>query len=228
MPRLLVFAKEPQPGRVKTRLAATIGAEAAADLAWALLEDTCRLARSAADAAGARLELHHAPREVTQRLRDLAQSCRCDLIPQGDGSLGERLAAGLAPDTQARLALGSDAPDLPLSLLERAFQALEGEGAAVAAPAPDGGYVLLGLGPKAPSAALAETSIRWSSETTLADTRAVLAAAGSPLELLGGWSDVDDLADLEALEERLRLADGVAPATRGWLERWRERGSETP
>jgi uncharacterized protein len=224
--RLLVFAKEPQPGRVKTRLAAAIGPEAAADLAWALLEDTCQLALRAARACGAELELHHSPNEPGPRLRELARELDCRLIAQSRGSLGERLASGLAPDARARIALGSDAPDLPQALLEQAFAALEVPEAAVAAPAPDGGYVLLGLGRAAPADALADPAIRWSSATTLGDTRAVLEGAGSPLTLLSGWSDVDDLADLEALEERLTCAKGAAPATRAWLARWRS--AQTP
>ena len=223
-----MFAKEPQPGRVKTRLAASIGAEAAADLAWALLRDTCRLARAAADATGARLELHHAPSQPGPELRELARAFACELVAQRPGSLGERLAAGLEPDDSGRVALGSDAPDLPPALLEQAFLALEEPGAAVAAPAPDGGYVLLGLGRGVPASALADSTIRWSSATTLDDTRGALLRAGSELTLLEAWSDVDELADLEALEERLRLTGESAPATEAWLARWRSRLPETP
>lgn len=223
IPRLLIFAKEPQPGRVKTRLAASIGAERAAALAWALLEDTCRLARAAAEAAGARLELHVAPSQPGSALLALAERYGCQVIPQRGQTLGERLAAGLAPEGEARVALGSDAPDLPPALLADAWAGLASADA-LAAPASDGGYVLLGLGPQAPASALAAPSIRWSSESTLADTRAALAAAGSELGLLSGWRDVDEADDLAALELRLQETPGAAPATRAWLESWRPEG----
>ena len=223
-----MFAKEPQPGRVKTRLAASIGAEPAAELAWALLRDTCSLARAAADALGARLELHHAPSDPGPELRELAAAFGCELVAQGPGSLGERLAAGLRPDHSARIALGSDAPDLPRDLLDQAFLALEEPRTAIAAPAPDGGYVLLGLADGASASALADPAIRWSSATTLSDTCSALLRTGSEVARLGGWSDVDELADLEALEERLRSDEGSAPATRAWLLDWRSRSPKTP
>lgn len=217
MRRLLVFCKEPQPGRVKTRLAASIGDEAAADLAWSLLRDTCRLARIAADQVDARLELHHAPASPSPAFRELGASFGCLLVPQIEGSLGERLAAGLAPEGDPRVALGSDAPDLPPGQIVAAFEGLDPQ-LAVASPAPDGGYVLLGLGSAVPALALGSAQIRWSSESTLRDTRASLEASGARFSPpLAGWRDVDEWADLEALADRLGEDPSSAPASAAWL-----------
>ncbi|MBL4847612.1 MAG: DUF2064 domain-containing protein [Planctomycetes bacterium] len=223
MRRLLVFCKEPVPGQVKTRLAASIGAEAAADLAWALLRDTCRLAGVAARRSGARLELHHAPREPGPRLAALLSELGCEARPQSEGTLGERLAAGLSPNEEGRIALGSDAPDLPPEQIVAAFEQLD-SGSALASPAADGGYVLLGLGPETPAQALTSPAIRWSSAHTLADTRAALETAGALwLPPLAGWSDLDEIEDLWALADRLEGCPETAPASAAWIEARRDR-----
>src|SRR4051812_34028986 len=85
---LLVFAKEPAPGKAKTRLAATVGAERAAALALAFLEDTLPHAALAVTAAGARLRIVHAP--ASESARDaldaiaLHLGIACELRPQID------------------------------------------------------------------------------------------------------------------------------------------------
>ena len=223
MRRLLVFCKEPAPGKVKTRLAATIGPESAESLAWALLRDTWRLARLAANASGARLELHHSPPQTGPRFRALIAELGCEAHPQPPGSLGERLSAGLNPDEGTRIALGSDSPDLPAVQIIEAFERLA-PSSALASPAPDGGYVLLGLGPGVPAEALASPAIRWSSPYTLDDTQAALGRAGVAwLPPLAGWQDVDVIEDLWGLAGRLQEAPESAPATAAWIRAERNR-----
>jgi len=206
--RLVIMAKEPRAGQVKTRLAARIGAGPAAGLAQAFLEDTLTRVRGLAD----ELWLCHAPAEISQGFGERCQAIAADLrlVPQVDGGLGARLADALAGEG-LRLALGSDAPDLPLACVHEAVEALRGELDAVAAPARDGGYTLLGLGPGVSSAPLAGP-IRWSHAETWADTRAALAPAR--VGEVTPWDDVDELEDLLAL--CARLDPEACPATAAW------------
>lgn len=216
-PRLLLFSKVPSPGQVKTRLAATIGCAAATELAWALLHDSAQVAQSTAEAIGVRCELHFGrPPEPSPRFERLLAELGLRALPQGPGGLGERLAAGFGGADVPRVAMGSDSPDLPSALIVEAFGVLE-PGAACLAPAGDGGYVLIGLGPGVSAAALADPKIEWSSARTLADTRAALERAGAEVRVLPAWRDVDDAADLAALRERLALDPGAAPRTAAWL-----------
>lgn len=220
-----VFAKEPVPGRVKTRLAGLLGDEGAAGLAGAMLRDALRVAAR----GGARLVLAADDPGGPELVR-AARQAAAELVPQGEGSLGERLARALERDPGApRVVLGGDVPDLPAERLLAAFQALE-RGAAVAlGPAPDGGYHLLGLAAGAPAGFLRDPAIGWGGASALADTQAALARSGAPLAaLLQPWPDVDEPADLAALTERLRAAREAAPATAAWLERAGWPGARPP
>lgn len=213
-PVVLVFCKEPAPGRAKTRLGRVIGHERVTGLAWALLEDTLRLAGR----VGVDLVVVHAPPEPSPALRDLVARVTpgASLEPQSSGDLGQRLHAGLSGRrSRPRVALGSDAPDLPPGRIEAAFAALE-SAQAVLGPAEDGGYYLIGLGAGVGSGFLAH-GIRWSAPTTLHDTRAQAEAAGLRVGLLPSHRDVDDLPALRDLARRAGIEN--APATFAWLER---------
>jgi rSAM/selenodomain-associated transferase 1 len=205
---VVLLTKAPVPGEVKTRLGRQIGMAEAASLAEALLADSLAVAASGAEAANARLAIVHAPDRLSggfeRWLRDRVPTA--ELVPQGSGDLGERLAAALDRFEGQRVALGSDSPDLPPARISEAFEALGGS-EAVLGPTGDGGYYLVGL---CGSASPLRSGIRWSSVHTLADTLAALGGAA----LLAGHDDVDDLVALRALVARR----GGAPATRAWLE----------
>lgn len=215
--QICVFCKEPRLGFSKTRLASEIGAEAAAGAAWAFLEDALAVARRISEGLGAELRVLHAPRQPGERFLALLARVGARAEAQVEGDLGARMAAGLSSGAAPRLALGSDSPDLPAEPLIEAMGRLR-PGSAWTAPAFDGGYVALALGPGASSQAL-RGPIAWSSTTARADTERALAAAG--VEVLApapAWPDVDCAEDLGALRGRLRGApESVAPATRAWL-----------
>lgn len=219
---LLVLTKEPVPGRVKTRLARTVGDAAAASLAWALLTDVLVGASAAAARCRARLEVWHAPDLPSGSLFGLVARAApaARLRPQGVGDLGERLARAFAGASGARVAVGSDAPALPAGALEAAFDGLYEPRAATLGPTADGGYYAIGLG-AALAPELLRGPIRWSTPHAREDTAAALEAAGAaPVALLPPAVDVDDLASLRALAGALGEAPpGVAAATRRWLER---------
>ncbi|MHB1424240.1 MAG: TIGR04282 family arsenosugar biosynthesis glycosyltransferase, partial [Gemmataceae bacterium] len=180
-----LFAKWPEYGTVKTRLA--VG-----DAAWGV-----RVARAFLLDALQRLSAVDAHRLLVftpaDREADFAvlAADRFGLIPQGDGDLGQRLSAffGGQRDVGARavMAVGADSPTLPIEYIERAFAALENADV-VLGPATDGGYYLVGCGPIHPPLF---DNIAWSSGRVLAETVAALVETRWRLALLPPWYDVD-------------------------------------
>ncbi|MEM7247952.1 MAG: TIGR04282 family arsenosugar biosynthesis glycosyltransferase [Acidobacteriota bacterium] len=216
---LTVLARAPEPGRVKTRLARTIGDAPAAELHLAMTLDvlgtvTEWLARRAsavpvlawtgrADAAGPLLAAAQELGVVTER--------------QPEGDLGERIAAAvdrrLDEGRGAALVFGSDAPLLPDSLLDSAASALEQADVGLG-PSPDGGFVVL-ASRRALTGCLG--GVGWGGETARSDTERVLREAGLTVAGCEGAEDVDEQADLERLAARLAVGDGRAPRTAAWL-----------
>jgi rSAM/selenodomain-associated transferase 1 len=205
-PALLVFAKAPLAGAVKTRLAAAIGAERAAAVYRALLETTLACA-AAARAAGIvdRIELWCTPDADHPHLRSLAERHAASRHRQPDGDLGLRMRAAFAdalPRVSSVLLVGTDCPALQPGHIAAAATALATHDAVVV-PAEDGGYVLVGARRPLPFA-----NVRWSTPHALADTLAGFAQAGLACARLAPLWDVDDAADLarwEDLQARARV-----------------------
>jgi rSAM/selenodomain-associated transferase 1 len=189
--RLVVMAKAPVAGAVKTRLIPALGAQGAAQLAERLLERTLDAARGF---DGAALELCCA-RDATHaafRRAGVATSV------QGEGDLGQRMARAFEralARSRAVVLIGTDAPALDAAYLRAAFRALE-SGAAVFGPALDGGYALVGLTRRAP--ALFER-IDWGSSRVMAQTRERAREIGLALAELAPLADIDRPEDLAAL-----------------------------
>jgi len=206
--RLVLFAREPVAGRVKTRLAAALGRGPAAVLYAAFLEDL-----AAVRGPWERVVAHEG--EPGPRLR-AAFGEVWRFVPQGDGDLGERLerAAALAfSEGAGRVVLaGSDAPTLTAREVGAAFDAL-GAADIVFAPAPDGGFSLVGLHPPAEPATLFR-NVAWSTARALSDTRANAERSGLSVASLPELPDVDVAEDLGRLLEALGREPALAPATR--------------
>lgn len=211
-PHILVFAKEPVPGRVKTRLAASVGPERAAELYGAFLGDTVE---ALAAVAGARRLLYFDPPGARDYFAALVPDG--DLLAQPGGDLGARLARGFARSfargAGGVAAIGSDAPHLPVDALEAALEHLRG-GRDVVGPSDDGGYWLIGLARPAPG--LFE-GVPWSTPDVLSATERRAAGLGRELVRVGRTFDVDDGADLERLGELLRARPELCPRTRALL-----------
>ncbi|MFO1324698.1 MAG: TIGR04282 family arsenosugar biosynthesis glycosyltransferase [Burkholderiales bacterium] len=195
LPSLLVFAKEPAPGAVKTRLAADVGAEQAAVVYRELTTLTLAHASAARDARiVGRVELWCTPDPATAWFRGLAADHRAALHGQGDGDLGARMAAALASALSrapAALIVGTDCPVLDAGYLARACAMLRDHDAVIG-PAEDGGYVLV-----AGNRTLPFADVRWSTPHALADTTAGFARAGLRCGTLPVAWDVDDAAGLQ-------------------------------
>jgi rSAM/selenodomain-associated transferase 1 len=182
--RIVIFAKQPVPGRVKTRLIPALGAEGAARLAGAMLERTV----AEAQATGLPVELCGEPDAAAWFEGDVMKTA------QGEGDLGQRLAraAHRVLEDEPVLLIGADCPALDRRRLRAAADALAAHDAVIH-PAEDGGYVLLGLTRFDPS--LFE-GIAWSTGTVGADTVERIEALGWSLDVRETLADVDEPADL--------------------------------
>ena len=192
LPGIAVFAKAPVPGEVKTRLAATLGADGAARLHERLVE------RALATALGARLgpvTLWCSPDESHAFFRERARRDGVALRRQEGADLGERMHRAFLAANGALILIGSDCPALTPRDLHAAAAAL-GTHDAVFIPAEDGGYVLVGLA--RPAARLFD-DVPWSTAGVMARTREQLAAAGMR------WRELGELWDVDRPEDYARL-----------------------
>jgi glycosyltransferase A (GT-A) superfamily protein (DUF2064 family) len=188
---LLVIAKQPVPGRVKTRLVPPCTYEQAAALAAAALADTLHAVLSA-PAARRVLVLDGEPGPWLPP--------GFDVVPQCGGPLDERLAAAFAGVSGPALLIGMDTPQVTPALLTVDWQAAD----AFFGPAADGGFWALGL--RTPDPALLR-GVPMSTSVTGAVQRARLVAAGLRVADLPRLRDVDTAADALAVARR-------APRTR--------------
>jgi rSAM/selenodomain-associated transferase 1 len=206
---VLVVAKAPEVGRVKTRLGAVIGMEGAARVAAAALLDTVAAATAAVGAdhchlsLGGDLDRAVAAAELRKALAGWT------VHPQRGTSLGDRLARAHARVRGPVVQVGMDTPHLTPALLREAGEGLE-EHDAVLGPAEDGGWWVLAL--REPSRAAVLRGVPMSRSTTGADTRAALAAVGLAVATVATLRDVDEVADAAAVAR-------LAPATR-FAETW--------
>jgi uncharacterized protein len=190
---LIVFVKHPRPGAVKTRLAAGIGAEAAAGLYRALAEHVLEVTTPSGEYE--RLVFFDPPEALAQ-MRAWLPGVR--LLAQAGDDLGARMADAFArafARGARRVAIvGTDAPGVSRTMVTEALHALD-EADVVMGPAADGGYALLAV--KEPRPALF-AGMAWSTPEVAAQTRARAAAAGLVLRQLETVRDVDTLEDLRA------------------------------
>ena len=193
-PVLALFAKQPVPGEVKTRLCPPLTDLEAARLCQVALAETVQNLWD----CPARMVLFYAG-DADWFKRAFPEMLR---VPQAAGDLGVRLQVAVAQLFAAGggpvLLIGSDSPDLPETLIDAALTALA-EADVVTVPCPDGGYALLGLKQPAPDVL---RGIPWSSDQVLSVTRTRAAEAGLSYRELSPWDDLDDLAAMQRLVVR--------------------------
>ncbi|MBP7649377.1 MAG: TIGR04282 family arsenosugar biosynthesis glycosyltransferase [Phenylobacterium sp.] len=198
--RILVFAKAPVRGRVKTRLIPALGAPGAARLARRLLDHT--LAQALAAGSGA-VELCASPGFSAPDWAAYPLPPGVATSAQGDGDLGARLARAARrhlAQGACVLLIGTDCPSLSAVRLQAAAVALADHDAALY-PALDGGYTLLGLRADHPSLF---ADIPWSTAQVAAVTRARMQALGWRVWVGEALADIDTPPDLLQLPEWLR------------------------
>ena len=195
---LVVMAKAPLVGEVKTRLAPPLSLKEAAELYRCLLLDLLENVRSF---EGADLYVAFSPAAAAALFHEITPR---DFVcfPQRRDDLGERMASifeDLFEKSYERaVVIGSDLPVFPSSFLRDAFRALAGSSDVVLGPSRDGGYYLIGLSRLVPEIF---TGMPWGTARVLQATRDRLSRVGVEPSLLPGWFDVDTVEDLKFLKQ---------------------------
>ena len=200
---LIIFAREPVPGRVKSRLAASIGEHAAAEQYKTMLREVLTTCINFGDVVP--VVFWDCEEESLQLL---SERYSCHSRRQSPGDLGQRMRAAFeemfANGFGICCIIGSDAPDLPVSYIQEAFDLLIAQKADVVfGPAHDGGYYLLGMSRLWPQLF---TDIVWSSPHVLRQSLAAVEKAEIKATLLPEWYDIDTQEDLENFWARNRGA----------------------
>jgi rSAM/selenodomain-associated transferase 1 len=212
---LVIMAKAPRLGAVKTRLSSSLSPQAVTAFYCCLLDDTLALARSLNNVEIAVM----CPRADVNELAQMAGSKTTVVAQKGDG-----LAGGLTSvfahfaqrDNRRVIAFNSDSPHLPASVLEGAFEKLA-EHELVVGPTHDGGYYLVGAKASHPGL-FARDGMGTSSalQALLSRAKALELSVG----LADSFYDIDVADDLAKLAAELRLAPARAPRTAVWLQEW--------
>jgi uncharacterized protein len=212
---LVIMAKAPRLGSVKTRLAESLSMQAVTELYRCLLNDTITLTQALDHVE---IAIMCPASDVDDLSRAVAKTVR--IVPQ----TGQGLAAGLASvfnhfatsGQQRVIAFNSDSPHLPAATLETAFDALEARDLVVG-PTHDGGYYLVGAR-ASHSDLFAKDGMGTANalEALLMRARAL----GLSVHLTDPFYDIDVKGDLTRLSAELRLAPARAPRTAVWLKQW--------
>ena len=190
--RILIFAKAPMPGRVKTRLAATLGEEEAARLYSAMVRHAVKTA-TAVELAPVRLYVEGTGHPL---FGELKERFAISLLEQKGEDLGARMDRALREalrDADYAVLIGCDWPMVDGDYLERALTLLAEGAEVVLGPAEDGGYVLIGLRQPQPRLFAA---IPWGTPEVLTATRTRCQELGIEPQELQSRYDIDTEADM--------------------------------
>jgi len=188
MELLIIFAKTPEPGKVKSRLARDIGQEKALDVYRGLLDNTFKVAANTGKnvhvcLSGNRVDNLHVPDHFS-------------IGPQVGHDLGERMhngiSEGLQKGYQSVVLVGGDIYELDENILSKAFASLANSDV-VLGPALDGGYYLIGMKAEYPAIF---RGIPWSTKRVMKKTLEKIHSLNLSYAILPTLSDVDDLHDL--------------------------------
>ena len=214
---LVIMAKAPKPGMVKTRLAQYVPPAAVTELYRCLLADTITLAQSLNDVEIAIMcpasDVEDMARFAGDAVRVVAQT--------GDGlaaALTSVFAHFAVTSHQRIIAFNSDSPHLPASVLRNAFEALA-TCDVVVGPTHDGGYYLVGAKAAYPELFSGDG---MGTSSALDALLAGIRARSLSLRFADPFYDVDVASDLVRLDAELRLSPTRAPRTAAWLAQWRQ------
>ncbi|MBK7704263.1 MAG: TIGR04282 family arsenosugar biosynthesis glycosyltransferase [Acidobacteria bacterium] len=201
MPRaIIIMAKVPRPGTVKTRLEGVISSEACAELATAFLKDTVEKALRVCENT---IIAFFPPTEKAAMTEVAPEHVR--LFAQIGETLDERIVSAFqfafSEGADSAVMIGTDSPTFPADHIEQAFEFLELETDVVLGKTTDGGFYLIGL---RGLDARVFNNVRWSTSRTFEDVYRNVMARGLHLREVPSWYDVDEPKDLEELFNELR------------------------
>jgi len=190
----VIMAKEPVPGKVKTRLTPPLTPYEAADLYRCFLQDRLLAMGALSDVD---IALAYTPSRAQKPFNDFCPE-NFGLFAQHGRTLGEKLChifqEKLSEGYAAVSIMGSDSPDLPNRLVQASFSLMLTQRAdLVLGPCPDGGYYLIAATKLYPDLF---SGIPWSTDKVLATTLTKAAELGLKTKLLPPWNDLDTFQDL--------------------------------
>lgn len=212
-PILMIMARASERGRVKTRLEAAFGRDAALVLHTAMVEDTLELAKRCATAFRGMVVCWASAAGKSLPADWVRNHPEFRHMSQGEGSLGQRLARAFDRELVSGpvICIGTDSPTLPDEYLFQATREVGHGGAEVVfGPARDGGYYLIGLPATAP---FLFEGIDWGTERVLAQSSDRAARHGWAVLLLPPWYDLDRPEDVSALVQTSNPAPTRGPRT---------------
>lgn len=192
---LILFAKTPLAGRVKTRLVPGLGEHGAAEFAQGLIEETVR--RAVASWPG-EVHLQAWPSTSHPCFERLRERHGITVSLQAEGDLGTKMLRALDSAHKrgaAAAVMGCDVPHCPPETY-RTAHAFLGQGRSVIGPSDDGGYYLIGINPPHPDCF---ERIEWGGNKVFDTTLKRAARAGINLIVLQQLNDFDTAADIEAI-----------------------------
>ena len=207
---LLVFAKTPKPGKVKTRLLAAVSAEVAATLHEACIADTMQLAQKTR-ACDVFIFAAGGTSYFRKLVKERGSGKRVRVLPQRGAELGARMENAFrkcfAMGYREMVVIGTDTPWMGMERVRRGFAELKANDVVIG-PAEDGGYYLLGMGRFVPDIF---RKIPWSTERVLELTLQVIATMKLRGKLLRRDFDLDRPEDLARAARMLKRSPRVAP-----------------
>jgi uncharacterized protein len=199
---LVIFARLPRKGDVKTRLGKSIGMHKSAELYRLFAEHAFTLGRQLL-VAGSTVYVFYDPGANADEMRAWVGPSLL-LVPQEGATLGDRMRRAFdvtfAEESKQTIIIGTDVPELDLLTIERGYDALHHHDAVIG-PASDGGYYLLGM--NAPTKELFD-GIAWSSGTVYRDTVEHLRRLNLSFCQLNELADIDTISDYEAYLGRMQ------------------------
>lgn len=214
-PVLLIAAKNPLPGNVKTRLTPNLSHKQASELYACFLQDLVERVFSLTE-FDTYISFSENSDTDLEDLKKLLPYPNLKYQVQEGKDLGEKLKNSFKHffnlGYKRIVIIGSDHPDLPLNILHKAFENLQ-KSNAVIGPANDGGYYLIGL--SKPETEVFE-NIDWSTAVVFSQTIEKFADLKLSHDVLKVWSDVDDYEALIKFWEK--LPKGICPRTEDFLE----------
>lgn len=198
---LLVFQKNPVLGKVKTRLAASVGDEKALQIYKALLNHT----KEVVSKVNAQIHIYYSDHIIDQ---DIWENLQCVKHLQSGNDLGDRMANAFSKAFEIStikkvVIIGTDCAELNKSILKDSFNALETSDFVIG-PAVDGGYYLLGMREFNP---VIFKQINWSTSTVFKSTMTKIQELGMDAFLLPTLSDVDTFQDWQKVSHLINMND---------------------
>lgn len=207
---LIIFAKFPRPGEVKTRLGENLGMKEAAEVYRTFAEHAFSLGHQLL-ATGKKIYVFYEPRAGADQMRSWVGPS-FHLASQKGETLGDRMRDAFeqtfAQGSARTVIIGTDVPELDAGILERAFDALLDHDAVIG-PSTDGGYYLLGM--NAPVKEVFDGLV-WSAATVYHETLDRFRRLRLSFTELNELADIDTMADYNAYRER---TGGIKSLTKG-------------